>query len=40
MDIFRLCTHNLVGAYYLHPPPQMHVSYFYIIIYYVMARAL
>ena len=37
MDPFRLCP-ILVGQYYLHP--QTDMPYFYIVIYYVMARAL
>ena len=39
--LFRLCPPpppSLVGAYYLHP--QTHEPYFYIMIYYVMTRAL
>ena len=39
MDILSFCPQNsLVGACYLHPPAL--VSYFYLMTYYVMARAL
>ena len=38
-DPFRLCpSHSLANAHYLHP--QTHVSYIYLIIYYVIAPAL
>ena len=40
IGIFSVCAPppNLLGAFYLHP--LTHVQYIYIMIYYVMARAL